>query len=85
MSIHAHGWHPWMRMGTGDYCAGSGHKKESKSATDGRLWIVGARQIAKDNHKTRLGDDGQGMLAKSRILTGGNVTRAKALSKTRQK
>ena len=60
MSIHVHGGHPWMRMGPADYSAGSGHEKESRSATDGRCGSWVHARTAKDNHKTRLGDEGKG-------------------------
>ena len=70
VSIHAHGEHPWMRMGTGYYCAGLGHEKEPRSATGGRCGSWVHARTAKDNHKTRLGDEGQGRLVESRVRTG---------------
>ena len=52
------GGHPWVRMGIGDYCVGSGHEKESRIVTDGRCgsWVYTRKE--KYNHKTRLGDEG---------------------------
>ena len=74
-----------MQMDTGDYCVGSGHEKESRTATDGRCGSWMHDRTTKDNHKTRLGDEGQGMLVEAQTLTGGNIMRAKALPKTRHK
>ena len=70
MSIHAHGGLPWMRIGTGDYCGGSGHENETKSATDARCGSWVHARTAKDNHKTRFSDEGQGRLFESRVHTG---------------
>ena len=70
-----------MRMGPADYSAGSGHEKESRSATDGRCGSWVHARTAKDNHKTRLGDEGQGMLVESRTLTGGECYEGKSPSK----
>ena len=74
-----------MRMGTVNYCAGSGHEKESRSVTDGRCgsWVYA--RTAKRQPKTRLGDEGQGRLVESRMHTGGHALSAKALHKNGQK
>ena len=59
-----------MRMNVADYKWGLGHEKEARSPTDGRCGSCVQARTAKDNHKTRFSDEGQGRLFESRVHTG---------------